>query len=423
MDEAELSAKWREASLRYVSAMNAHMERVFGDELESTGPAPQDDREHLAEAVLAAVRRANATGETAVLRKKFPPAWEPFASMLPKKGQWLKPVAWIDDSRIALELWSDDNPVVVVSGDDIAKQPGILTFGRSPNGRFFAFAFKDGVEVREGWDGPRAAWLRWPTGREGWFNGITIRQLIPFPDGKRVLLVAKAGIFVLAEDGSTPLPLTKFELQFEEAPEMDVGEPSAFDMAHGAISPSGNLVLVGCQDTKHLVFNAQLERIAQIGHRSSYPHFAWFSADGRVAAFNSCHFYEGTSIGISASDLPGLHTPAFKDHPSVRVLDGEVRVYAAVARDDELIVGDAYGYIRAFDVQGNSRWRHFVGSTIGALDLSPDRKRLAVTSYAGFLCVLELDASERDPFAIGTASHRELQRWLFWKGEERVLRW
>jgi hypothetical protein len=225
------------------------------------------------------------------------------------------------------------------------------------------------------------------------------------------------------EGGSTPLRLTKFELEFEESPEKDPGEPSEFAMAHGAISPSGELVLVGCQDTMHLVINAQLERIAQVGHQNSYPHFAWFSADGQVAAFNSCHFYEGTSIGVSVVDLPGLNTPAYKPHPSVRLLEDEARVHAAVARGDEFIIGDAYGYIRAFDVQGNFRWRHFVGSTINALDLSPDGKRLAVTSYAGFLCVLELDAPERDPFAIGTASHRELQRWLFWKGEERVLRW
>ena len=94
-----------------------------------------------------------------------------------------------------------------------------------------------------------------------------------------------------------------------------------------------------------------------------------------------------------------------------------------VARDDEFMVGDAWGYLRAFDLEGNFRWQHFIGSTITALDLSPDKQRLAVTSFAGFLCVLELHTGERDPFVIGTATHRELQRWLFWKGEDAPLRW
>src|SRR5713101_4691069 len=86
MDDAELSAQWREASLRYVSAVNAHMERVRRDGWDSAGPWPEDHREHLAADVLAAVRRANTSGDTASLRAKFPPAWEPFASMLPEKG-------------------------------------------------------------------------------------------------------------------------------------------------------------------------------------------------------------------------------------------------------------------------------------------------------------------------------------------------
>jgi uncharacterized protein (DUF2267 family) len=167
MDEAEVSAQWCEASRRYVSAINAHVERVLRDGAERAGPEPRDDREHLAEAVLAVVRRANASGETASLRQKFPPAWEPFQSILPEKGQWLMPMAWIDDSRIVLGVWSGRNSVVVVDGNDIVEQPSVRSFGRSPDGRFFALAFDDGVEVREGWNGPRVVWLSWPRAYPG----------------------------------------------------------------------------------------------------------------------------------------------------------------------------------------------------------------------------------------------------------------
>jgi hypothetical protein len=423
MDEDELSSLWREASRRYVSAINAHVERGLREGWERAGPKPQDDREHLAADVLAAVRRANASGDTASLREKFPPAWEPFLPILPEKGQWLKPMAWIDDDRIAVGLWSGPGSIVVVSSDGIAVQQGVRGFGRSPDRRFFALAFDDGVEVRQGWDGPRVAWLNWPRGPKGLFGEGTIRELIVFPDGKRVLLVSPLGIFVLAEGGNTQLPLTKCREELDRSRAEKPDEPSDHEMAHGAISPRGDSVLVGCQDTKHLVFNARLELIAQVGPRSDSPTFAWFSADGSVAAFNACNFYDGVSIGVSVADLPGLDTPSFREHPKVHVLDDHARVYDAVGRSDEFIVGDAQGYLRAFDLQGNFRWQHFIGSTIGALDLSPDKQRLAVTSYPGFLCVLQLDAAERDPFAIGTASHRELQRWLFWKGEDRVLKW
>jgi hypothetical protein len=194
-------------------------------------------------------------------------------------------------------------------------------------------------------------------------------------------------------------------------------------MEHGAVSPRGDLVLAGCQDSKHLVFDSDLKLIAEVGPFSEYPHFAWFSADGTLAAFNACHFYNGASVAVPVEEIGDLDTDYYENHSSVRMLQQGARVYAAVARDDEFIVGDAGGYLRAFDLQGNFRWQHFIGSTIAAMDLSPDKQKLAVTSYAGFLSVLQLDAGERDPWAIGTASHRELRRWLFWKGEDAPLKW
>ncbi len=434
VDEARLSARWREASLRYVSAVNALVQRGLRDGWENVGPEPEDDRQYFADDVLAVVRRANATGDIASLRERFPPAHEPFLSILDEKEKWVSPIAWIDNDRIAVGMSYGLEPVVVVSEDGIVEQPGVRSFGRCPNGRFFARAFKEGVEVCLGWDGLRVVLLGWPTGREGppcehhepvVFTNI--RQLAVFPDGKRVLVVTTTGLYVLAQRGATLLFPTAeaFKRQLEDYEVKFPGETFTpmTDMPHGAISPRGDLVLAGCQQSKHLVFNAALERIAQVGPREDSPHFAWFSADGELAAFNSCNFYSGTSIGVLVSDLPGLDTPSFEQHPRVRTLEGGARVYAAVARGDEFIIGDAGGYLRAFDMEGRFRWQHFVGSTICALDLSPDKRKLAVSTYAGILCVLQLDADEPDPFAIGTASHREIRRWLFWKGEGRVLKW
>jgi hypothetical protein len=193
-------------------------------------------------------------------------------------------------------------------------------------------------------------------------------------------------------------------------------------MEHCALAPKGDLLLIGSQDTKHLVFDGEGRQLAAIDPVSEYPHCAWFSADGSLLAFNACHLYSGGSIGVELASLGSADAALGEEQPAARLLQEGARVYAAVARKDEMIVGDAYGYVRAFDRQGTQRWQHFLGSTINALDLSPDGTRLAITSCAGFLSVLELDAAEPDAFAIGTSRHRETRRWLFWKGEP-PLRW
>ena len=52
-----------------------------------------------------------------------------------------------------------------------------------------------------------------------------------------------------------------------------------------------------------------------------------------------------------------------------------------------------------------------------------DGTRLAVMTFAGFLCLIDLDTGTMDPFAIGTATLREKRRWLFWKDEPTPIVW
>jgi hypothetical protein len=148
---------------------------------------------------------------------------------------------------------------------------------------------------------------------------------------------------------------------------------------------------------------------------SEYPHYALFSNKSDMVALNSCHFYSGVTLGVPTSLLPGLKTEPYEPDPRMPILDDGARVYAGGFRKDEFIIGDADGYLRAFDRQGTRLWEHFIGSTIGSMDLSADGTKLIVTSYAGFLCFLDLDTGKSDPFAIGTSTHQERRRWLFWK--------
>jgi hypothetical protein len=440
MSEGQLSEEWRKASLRYVAAVNAYVARKLSEGGENIGHEPEDDRAHLAYDVLNAVRRANQAGDTAALRTLFPPAWSPFLPIIGHNGRSLAPIAWIDNDRIAVHVGatSADGPIVVV-GDDVVEQPQVLGFGQSPDGKLFGLAFDDAIEVRTTWDGPATTVLPWPSGQEGLPPGYCVNaaidkahitQLVVFPDGQRVLLALREGVFVVSRSGATRLlPRTEAYIEhFERLRKEYPNDPLSLtiDREHGAVSPHGDLVLAGCGDSKHIVFDRELRQIATLEPRAKYPNFAWFSADGKLAAFSACHtrgVSKGTSIAVPARKFADLDIDYYERHPSIRVLQEGDGVYAAVARDDEFIVGDGGGYLRAFDLEGNFRWRHFIGSEISALALNPDKQRLAVTSAAGVLCVLQLHAGERDPFAIGTATHRELQRWLFWKNEETPLRW
>jgi hypothetical protein len=107
----------------------------------------------------------------------------------------------------------------------------------------------------------------------------------------------------------------------------------------------------------------------------------------------------------------------------VVVVNSEARVYASAWRSGEFILGDAWGNLSAFDQKGEHHWDHFIGSSICAMDLSADGRRLIASTYAGLLVILDLDTGEGDPYRIGTSTHRERRRWLFWKNEKKPLAW
>ncbi|MCA9116502.1 MAG: hypothetical protein KDA79_15565 [Planctomycetaceae bacterium] len=418
--EDELSRRWREKSLRYVSAINSFVERGLRDGWEKAGKQPKDTRQTMAKAVLAAVRRANDLGTTDELREKFPPAHEPFGKMIEVGGPGLPVATLLDDGRVVLciaDSWESHRFVEVHERHIEPLDASILSIGRSPDRRYFAVARPSGVQILDGWGGPVVAALNWPDGLE---EPPTVTQIIPFPDGDSALLVSPEGVFVLQPGGAVRLLPRPEEL--EECQKEDLS--SSLAMEHGAISPDGRYIATGHQSSPHYVFDtATCHLVAEIGPMSEYPHYAAFSSDGAMVILNACHFYSGATIGVPTTLLPGLRTEYYETHPQIPTLEDGARVYAAVYRPDEFIIGDAYGYLRAFDRTGKRLWQHYVGGTINCIDISQDGKELVVSTFAGFLCFLELDTGKRDPFTIGTSMHRERRRWLFWKNESRPLIW
>jgi len=438
MSPDELSALWRERSLEYVAAISECVLRGMRNGEDQAGEPPRETRQPLAGRVIDAVREANKTGELADLRKKFPPAHNPFIELLKENGQHLAPVVLLDDGRILLGIGYENGHVVVIEGTKVEKMPGVLTFGRSPNRKYFAVGRAESIDIHDGWGGAKVVSLNWPT--IGPLKGVQhVEQLVPFPDGQRVVLATPDAILAVGPQHTELLyPRSIEELQ-DNVGRISLNNP------HAAISPDGSLISIGDRLTcMHIIFNDQYEVVGEIYPLvDAAPGCASFSRDGELLTLSSFMLYNGATLVVPTSRFPGLSV-SFEDlekhwfskntvtemrqglqdlDRDLVLVDADARVYAAAWRCEEFIIGDASGYLRAFDKTGKFLWQHFIGSSVNGIDLSPDGKTLVVTTYAGFVCILDLDTGEPDPFAISTATHRERRRWLFWRKEPTPLVW
>ena len=167
------------------------------------------------------------------------------------------------------------------------------------------------------------------------------------------------------------------------------------------------------------------ERLGCIGAQSSYPHFCLFSADDTQLITNSCHFYNGVTIGVDRALLKcGLEVEAYsydeEGEQNFTLIDDAMRVYAGVATRDFYILGDAYGYIKAVGKDGRKIWRHYLGGTIKSMALSEDGGVLFVGTYGGRLHKLRLGAGQ-DRHTIGNGNHKEEFRLIAY--EDKIYRW
>lgn len=414
MTWAELSEKWRSEGLRYAQEINGFVARGIASNWTNGEPEPAPDtREEIVEAVLNEVRRANDEGNAGWLRNVFPPAWEPFRKTLDTRGQRIDGVVLLPDDLILLRTGDTKGRYYRIDSYSFDTLEGIHYVGIAPDKSWLAFATDDGVQLRRTWNGPIEVLLPWPNPT----HPERVTQLIASPRGNCALLVTPQGFSILKPDGAIRLSATDRDLEEGEEPDY------MLSMEHGAISRDGRYFVVGHQCSNHLVFDENGQLIADIGPHCEYPHFALFDYENAHLLANSCHLYNGETISVPVESLEGLKTSPYEDDERILLCSGGERVYAAVARPGEFIVGDAYGYVRAYDQDGKLVWQHFMGSTISGMDISADGKTLVIASYAGIVALIDLDTGAADPFQIGTATHRERFRWLFWKKEESPLLW
>ncbi|MGC5700836.1 hypothetical protein J4P02_11620 [Pseudomonas sp. NFXW11] len=429
--------QWQKAVLMYAKRINRYVDTGTRDGFKGLHQPRVPDSEHLLPAWQAALEASNQgphdPAARLAFREDWPPAHFPLVPRLESQGRMIPTLALLADGSLLARIGApyEAGSVVHIDNDSIHTLEQVEGFGVCPQRRYFAWARAEGIQLTDGFQGPQVASFPWPDPHADASEGLELEPaerpdatcLIPFPDGRRVLLVSARGVFVLDAAGATRL-LPRLEDIQQELAEGVEPENLSLDlcMEHGAVSPDGQWIAVGEQSGSHLVYDAQLRLVAQIGPASEYPHFACFNQRGDRLLLNACHFYNGASLGVAVADLPGLSTDYYSDDPRTPVLHEGARVYAAASRGDEFIIGDAYGYLRAFSETGEQRWQHYVGSSFSAMDISPDGQTLVAATYAGIIVKIALDAG-RPAWQIGTGEHHEVQRWLFWKDFAKPLQW
>ena len=426
--------EWKRKTNTYAREINTYIEKGDRDGWDKAGKEPDSSgREHLVADLVEALRKNQKTRSDS-FRDLWPPACVPLAApIIKEQGQSIPVIALLDDGSIIARIGAayEEGYVVHITSNGFNRVSDIDYFGQGPNKRYFAITKENGVSITDGWLGDETSFLPWPSGVEDIPEGYDVKKfetpprvdrLIPFPDGKRVLLVGDDGIFVLTPDKAHRL-LPKLEDQKdfydylkEDCPE----DPLIMDlsMSHGTVSHNGEMIAVGSQDGSHYIFNSKYELIADVGNLSEYPHYAVFSKDDEFIALNSCHFYNGITIGVPTNLFGDYLTKPYELAPQHIELNDEDRVYAATATDTLFIVGNANGYIRGYDKTGKDAFRIFLGSSIGDINISKDGKTLIVSSYAGFLAMYDLESAAKAPHQIGVGNVLELRRWAFWKNEE-----
>jgi hypothetical protein len=459
---------WRNAVLAHAQAINAYVaegDRRQWKKMPKDPVAPDLSalHERWKEAIIAAnvdgldVEQSQAAqnavdkqAKLSQLRTQWPVTYEPIIPLLGQKNKGIGALAWIDDEQFLVRVGSTyekDHACYRIADQAIQKLAGLSFFASCKRLRYWAKVYGARIDLHDGFDGPKLRSFLLPTPAQAAFddvkiaNGhepVQIQELHVYSDGCSLLLASSAGIWVLREQSAELLLPTRETLRenwndefaedadedsFADDADEDSGVSLRTDMSHAALSADDRLIICGHQDGKHQVFDAvTLKQIGEVGPHGEYPHHAGFSADGKVAYFNACHFYNGGTIAVPVEKLSGFDSDFYQDHNDIKLIQGGARVYASAVRGDEIVLGDANGYLHAVSPQGTLHWKHFLGGTIGAIAISPNGKRLIVGSYADWVAILALDVGAQ-PENIGTSRHQDQRRWLFWPCFDRPMMW
>ncbi|MBV8328031.1 hypothetical protein [Chryseobacterium sp.] len=414
MNNTDIQKEWFSKGERYATEINEMVE--FGEKNgweNWKGKEPEDSRANLAGQVFEMLKEANRNNDIENFRKNFPPAYTPIIPLLNAQSQSIEHLQFISDQKIVFltgTSYEKRQAYLLDHGQITRLNENIHAIGKSKKGNIFAIARGQHISVYKDWDGELINQFELDENPD---FGIT--EITPFNDGSKVLIVSSEGIFLISgKEKKLIHPVNE---------DNDDEWTSQIDMENAALSNDNSYIAVGDQGYDHRILDAEGNPIGAIGPQSSYPHFCLFSKDDSQLITNSCHFYNGITIGINSDQYTGADIEAYTESDDFTLIDEEMRVYAGVAVKDYYILGDAYGYIKAFDKNGNRLWRYFLGSTISGMTISDDEETLWVGAHSGILHQLKLEKEQRDSHTIGNGNLYEDFRLLIWKNEPQIWKW
>ena len=412
-DKNGIQEEWNTKGEKYATEVNEMIE--FGEKNgweNWKGKEPEDKRGHLTDSVIKLLRKANSENKVNEFRQHFPPAHTPLIKYFEEKGQSIDQIHFIENEKIVFLTGTayQKRQAFILNKEDLIKlDESIDAIGKSKRGNVFAIQIGNKITTTNGWQGELISEFEIKEN-----EGIGISQLIPFNDGLKMLSITSEGVYLMSKSEEKMIhPVRDLE---------DDEWDSYMSMENGTLSNNNTYIIVGDQDSDHRVLDINGTQIAEIGPQSSYAHFCLFSGDDSHLISNSCHFYNGITIGVQSNRLSELKIEAYEESDLYDVIEDGMRVYCGIAFDDHYILGDAYGYIKAIDIKGQLKWRHFLGSTIGGLAISDNKEILWVASCTGMIHKLRLGKGHRDNHTIGNGNHYEDFRLILWRGEP-IMKW
>jgi WD40 repeat protein len=468
----EASKRWIAEGLAYKNNLNDWLDQIYIHNKQPEMPCPEETRKDMAEYVLEKLAEYNAAGKQEEFRALFPPDHDPF--------DWdklhpacISQVTILDDGRIiaTINQWYQNRFIYQIENNTFKHIENIILFGKSFDKKYFAKVYADRIDITEGWDGNIIS-THFPPLNYGLdfkksypnltyklkdmdFASLQIQSICVSPDGLKVYVGCALGIFEINQNESFFFDTENYRAIDSENYNFDEAFEFKLQYPHIDISPDGQYVVAGSQNSAHLVYcqtEAGWDVCTTVEPRSSYPNFAKYNYTiqddgkkngGRQVLLCSCHFGRSASIALPLNNInPGLKLSGYNADKELNYIEDRKWIFSAGLYPWGYGLGANDGYIWFRDFVGFQFGYLHVGGTVMDIDISSDRKKMAVASFSGQIIIY--DCTERydwahgknifrgkhfknesevrkDPFGITNSSFKDEKRYLLLYGYDPLV--
>lgn len=427
MDYKEIKKIWTQEWEEYAKKINEMVEFWEKNWWENwEWEEAEETRWYISKDIFDLLKKANLENNVENFRKDFPAITSPFVEMLDEKWQFIGDLHFISGEKIIFLVWNhyEKRQAYILDGENIEKiSDEIRNIWKSFKNEIFAISYEDKIILRKWWNWEiLKEFKREDTKEKENFENVA-SKIIPFNDWTKVLFISWDWIFIISENWEKLIHPSFDEDKENNFFEKDEDFFQKIDMENATLSNDNKYLVVWDQDRDFRILNENFQKIWEIWPQSSYSHFSLFSKNDEILITNSCHFYNWITIWVSWKKLYWLEVEWWQEEETnFKFFDFDMRIYEWLSTEKYFIFWDAYGYIRAFDFEGNKIWQHFLGSTISWMTISEDEKTLWVWSYSWILHKLKL-WEWQDSHTIWNWNHKEERRFLIWKWEKQILKW